>query len=159
MLQKCSCCGARIDSSAYACPSCGATRKARKDASESSLIAGIAVIAFICWVVGSSIGSMKEVFNGIKMTPNTWCGYYTKPETKSEENSSPQNGKIRILKDDIQKGGSSICLTSMSWKAEEYIELGEVGDTSYDAFDKEIIILNGKINDKKLYNVQNVRKW
>ncbi len=162
MQKKCPSCGAYTDNKANFCPNCGKSMtgysRYKKSISQSHTSKGknnssategfLILLGCIVFVYSSTKGSIVEFFNGITYQENIWCGTYSK-----------YKNEVRILKQDVEKGGSSICLESESWKDSVHIKLGGKKDPSYDNFDHKIIMLEAKINDGTFTNIKNIREW
>ena len=167
MKKICSSCGKYIDNNVNFCPHCGyaitswqinknlqnhnkqKTSPQNKNKSaepDGCAMAFMFIIFGIIMLFYNTKGSIRELFTHIPYQQNIWCGTY-----------QYSTGNVRILAQDIEKGGSSICMAKSSWKDDEYIEIGK--NNSYDIYNDEIFIFEGKIKDGTFVNVKNITKW
>ena len=149
MQKKCTSCGKFVDSSINFCPYCG--RLIKSQTSDEMAGCGLLLFGMIFAVIMlymNTKGSIVEFFNDIPYQQNIWCGTYNK-NTKG----------VRILEQDIEKGGSTICMAADSWKDSRKIKLTETKKQSFDIYDDKIIIIEATISNDKFVNVKNVKEW
>ena len=121
MHKKCTSCGKFVDSSINFCPYCGNpigknVRGSKSQTSDGMAGCGLLMFGMIFAVVmlyTCTKGSIIEFFNSIPYQQNIWCGTYNK-NTKN----------VRILEQDIEKGGSTICMDSDSCIVNYFYDCG-----------------------------------
>ena len=130
-------CGGKVSSNARACPHCGNIYLNNSNSKGGYLGFFIIIIPVFIYMVFRYCGDSP-----ISYHKNVWCGELT------------ERGVI-ILKQDIAKEGSTICLSDMSSKDSEHIpfeiEMGSLLQNPNIRYKK--IIFEGKIKDKKFVNV------
>ena len=154
---ECPFCGKPIAYTATFCPHCGASGDSVDDV---LLIKSCAImicigIILISLPIIKTYNYISESINSFERKPNVWCGFY-----------SDSRNEIKLFKEDVEKGGSSMCCMDnfifSSWGREiQEFRLEKDGseyNKIFEDYKNQMVVVEGVIQ-KDTIQIKNIKKF